>query len=1047
MATDLTSRTDNELKDLDSSLNQLSQMLILIPDSHPFKPVLLTKLGVTYVGRFTRLGELTDLHTSHNYLSKAVSLTPDGHPEKSLRLHELCICYCLRFEYLGELEDLNQSVSCGTQALSLPTDNHPERLKWLNTLAISHRLRFDRLGEGADLEKSISYLAQLISLTPDEDPDRPKRLINQAAAHNRRFVLLGGLEDLEMSISCSGQAMALMSEDHSDRAAILNTLSISHHHRFQHLGDMNDLDKAQCYLNQALSLTPSSHANMPKLLDNLQMIHTSRYHRFGKLEDLNAIISHSNQALGLIPKEHPERFSLLGSSGASYYYRYEFLRELADLDNAIIRLNQAYLLAPVGHLTMVNVLGRLGEAYMSRFVHLEDFTDLDNAVTYMKEAISLTADGKTRKPFWLSRLGHCYLCRYHWTRSLSDLEMALDCFSRANSLIADDQTMKLDILDSIARLYTLRFELLGHPDDLDKALSSGTQALLLVSNDHPSKRGLLSTLSNIYRQRFLSFKDPACLDRAITTLEEAVSLAPDNASVKGTLLCILGDNYHCRYQLSKSSMDIKASITSLAQAAHLVTGFSRTRFLAAHTWAKIALNSGLISSSFMAYKHTIKLIPWVVWLGASVDQRYKQVLDVDRLAIEAAALAISLRKYNTALEWLEQGRSIIWGQLLQLRTPLDQLSAVDPSLAEEFRQVTQDLERMFAENDLPITLSSNRFSVEHISQRHRRLVENREQLITQIRTLPDLHDFLEPRKASHLVAAARNGPIVIIHTHESGCHALVICPQAKDIRGIPLPDLKQHRLVTARNELMRSLEILGRTSRQIVYLPEEEYTIEGTLGMLWSDLVKPVLDTLGYMKPSICQKDLPHITWCLTGALSFLPVHAAGDYTKPGCSLFDYAISSFTPSVSALLDLPAHPEDFSGILAIGQAHTRGLTALPGTLTELDKISAQIDATKLTRLEGENATSKAVLAALDSRSWVHFACHASQNVTSPTESAFHLHDSSLNLATITRKQSKHADLAFLSACQTATGDTNLPEEAVHLAAGMIMAGYRRVIATL
>jgi CHAT domain-containing protein len=40
-----------------------------------------------------------------------------------------------------------------------------------------------------------------------------------------------------------------------------------------------------------------------------------------------------------------------------------------------------------------------------------------------------------------------------------------------------------------------------------------------------------------------------------------------------------------------------------------------------------------------------------------------------------------------------------------------------------------------------------------------------------------------------------------------------------------------------------------------------------------------------------------------------------------------------------------------------------------------------------------------------------------------------------------------DLAFLSACQTATGDESLSDEAVHLAAGMLSAGYRGVLATM
>ncbi|KAI0825499.1 CHAT domain-containing protein [Irpex lacteus] len=41
----------------------------------------------------------------------------------------------------------------------------------------------------------------------------------------------------------------------------------------------------------------------------------------------------------------------------------------------------------------------------------------------------------------------------------------------------------------------------------------------------------------------------------------------------------------------------------------------------------------------------------------------------------------------------------------------------------------------------------------------------------------------------------------------------------------------------------------------------------------------------------------------------------------------------------------------------------------------------------------------------------------------------------------------AELAVLSACQTATGDEKLTEEAAHLAAGMLSVGYKSVIATM
>ncbi|TFK23355.1 hypothetical protein FA15DRAFT_670556 [Coprinopsis marcescibilis] len=45
------------------------------------------------------------------------------------------------------------------------------------------------------------------------------------------------------------------------------------------------------------------------------------------------------------------------------------------------------------------------------------------------------------------------------------------------------------------------------------------------------------------------------------------------------------------------------------------------------------------------------------------------------------------------------------------------------------------------------------------------------------------------------------------------------------------------------------------------------------------------------------------------------------------------------------------------------------------------------------------------------------------------------------------RSPNANLAFLSACQTSAGEEKLSEEAVHLAAGMLAAGYRGVVGTM
>ncbi|KAH7334131.1 CHAT domain-containing protein, partial [Rhizoctonia solani] len=99
------------------------------------------------------------------------------------------------------------------------------------------------------------------------------------------------------------------------------------------------------------------------------------------------------------------------------------------------------------------------------------------------------------------------------------------------------------------------------------------------------------------------------------------------------------------------------------------------------------------------------------------------------------------------------------------------------------------------------------------------------------------------------------------------------------------------------------------------------------------------------------------------------------------------------------------------------------------------------------LMGYQATTTVVLDAMEQHDWVHFACHTHQNVDNATESGFFLHDGTLDLVAINRRSFKNKGLAFLSACQTARGDETLPDEAVHLASGMLMAGHASVVATM
>jgi CHAT domain-containing protein len=99
------------------------------------------------------------------------------------------------------------------------------------------------------------------------------------------------------------------------------------------------------------------------------------------------------------------------------------------------------------------------------------------------------------------------------------------------------------------------------------------------------------------------------------------------------------------------------------------------------------------------------------------------------------------------------------------------------------------------------------------------------------------------------------------------------------------------------------------------------------------------------------------------------------------------------------------------------------------------------------LEDSNGTKENIKAEMKSHSWAHFACHGVQDVQEPLESGLCLHDGRLELLEIMKEEIPNLDLAFLSACQTSKGDLKLSEEVVHLAAGMLAAGYQGVVGTM
>ena len=201
------------------------------------------------------------------------------------------------------------------------------------------------------------------------------------------------------------------------------------------------------------------------------------------------------------------------------------------------------------------------------------------------------------------------------------------------------------------------------------------------------------------------------------------------------------------------------------------------------------------------------------------------------------------------------------------------------------------------------------------------------------------------------------------------------------------------------------------------------------------------------MKHSTAEERLPHLTWCTTGPLAFLPLHAAGDYRSKSC-ISDFVVSSYTPTLDMLLKANSNiPASLFGdsVLLVSQPHTNGYSKIPGADRECNRVSEKFS--RGTVLHHKSATVGTVLEAMDQHSCIHLACHGVQVLEDPTKSALILYDGQLELSRLMSKSMNKAKLAVLSACQTATGDEKLPDEAMHLAASFLAVGYQNVVGTM
>jgi CHAT domain-containing protein len=135
------------------------------------------------------------------------------------------------------------------------------------------------------------------------------------------------------------------------------------------------------------------------------------------------------------------------------------------------------------------------------------------------------------------------------------------------------------------------------------------------------------------------------------------------------------------------------------------------------------------------------------------------------------------------------------------------------------------------------------------------------------------------------------------------------------------------------------------------------------------------------------------------------------------------------------------------ILLISESNAAEMPQLFSVNTEVEAIEKIAKEACIPVETASAPTIQALSQMLPISSIVHLACHGTQDVDNALDSGFMFAKETFTIEELMALDLPNATLAFLSACETAKGDEDQPDQVVHLAAAMLFCGFRSVIGTM
>ncbi|KAG1740410.1 CHAT domain-containing protein [Suillus paluster] len=894
------------------------------------------------------------------------------------------------------VSDLNDAVEHFQGVLDRCPVGHPDHAAALTNLSWA-RLKGYIRKDLQDIDSTASLFRDALASRPKGHPDNPISLYHLTLALGWRYSNQRTTADMRESARLYHELLSFCPED-----TYLHSIAVEENGAGYVIAACNNLptdtsDEGIQLRRIVLELCPLGHHRRPRALDNLSSALDASFRQSGSIEDIDESIQLRREALSLCPEGHPGRNDYLHNLALSIRKRFDHQGRPDDLDEAISLHEESLDLRPVGHGSRHESLMSLGGALRTRFQKHGDINDINRAISLRREALALCPPGHPRR-----------------------------------------DTMH----NNLALTLKIRYNKLDGGEDLNEAINLYRESLQLTRHDHSERHSYLSNLSSALRSRFKETQNNEDIEEAISLCQESLADLPLLHPDRCTSYTWLQEAYLSRYEMQHNSTDLSLAVENFRLASRHPTAGLPRRIIAAYCWT-VTGEQHSHGSALEAYTTFFELLDAHLATWSSTTSRRKAAAafcDSRTLPVDAASCALRHHDPQRAVELAEQGRGQQWSLASRLKTPLQDLESANPKLAHKFSELSQRIANT-AQGSASVT---DRAAADVAAREYRRLTKKWEAVVAEIRNVPDFSQFLLPLSYRDLQAAASHGPVIILIASSYSCNAVIV-PTSGEPRHVPFSSVTLEHLEMLKNDFTREIRHAG-----LMGPTEPRKDLRVLLRKIWDVIMLPIVNVLQH---DLKLQRRSRIWLCPTAAFTSIPLHAAHPFrTKEPC-LEDLYVCSYTPTLSALIrsrqmmKTRTAPPSF---VAIGQSQPgagQG-TVLAAVDSELELVHKLIPpSVKFTTLSGDDATQAGALDALRCNTWAHLACHGKQDREQPYNSRFAMRDKPLTLLDIMGNDAPQAEFAFLSACHTAVGDEETPDEVIHLAAGLQFSGFKSVIGTL